>query len=150
MKTDSHGFTLIELMMALAVLSLLLVIAIPSYDHSINRARVSQAIGDIKRIEGLIERYRTQHFRLPPNLGVLNAPIPADPWGRPYVYLNIEAGVSLGQVRKDKSMVPVNSDYDLYSVGRDGETVAPFTAKRARDDIVRAGNGAYIGLAKDH
>ena len=46
-------------------------------------------------------------------------------------------------------MNPVNSDYDLYSRGPDGQTQAQFTAQKARDDIVRAADGAYVGIAQD-
>ena len=34
--------------------------------------------------------------------------------------------------------------------GYDGASVAPFTAKVSRDDIVRANNGGYIGPAADY
>ena len=47
-------------------------------------------------------------------------------------------------------MVPVNSDYDLYSMGRDGKSNAPFTAKMSRDDIVRANDGQFVGLASEY
>ena len=49
--------------------------------------------------------------------------------------------------RKDRFLVPINSTYDLYSVGKDGKTVAALTAKASKDDIVRANDGAFIGLA---
>ena len=91
-----------------------------------------------------------------------------DPWGNPYQYLRIDSsgvpgaggpggggpggggpgGGGLGQVRKDKNLVPINSDYDLYSMGRDGQSVSPLTAEPSRDDVVRASNGSYIGLAE--
>jgi len=45
--------------------------------------------------------------------------------------------------------VPVNSDFDLYSKGKDKESVAAFTAKMSHDDIVRANNGMFVGLADD-
>jgi hypothetical protein len=32
-------------------------------------------------------------------------------------------------------------------MGQDGKTSAQFTAKKARDDIVRANDGGYYGLA---
>jgi general secretion pathway protein G len=44
----------------------------------------------------------------------------------------------------------VNSDFDLYSLGRDGVTTAQFTGNEAHDDIVRANNGRYYGLAEKH
>jgi len=46
-------------------------------------------------------------------------------------------------------MVPINSDFDLYSMGKDGRSVAPLTAKDSRDDIVRANDGGYVGLASE-
>ena len=51
--------------------------------------------------------------------------------------------------RKDRFLVPINSDYDLFSMGKDGESVAPLTAKASRDDVVRASDGAFIGLASN-
>ncbi len=42
-------------------------------------------------------------------------------------------------------MVPINSDYDLYSKGPDGASQGPLTAKASRDDIIRANNGRFIG-----
>jgi general secretion pathway protein G len=46
-------------------------------------------------------------------------------------------------------VVPINSDYDLYSMGKDGESVPPLTARASRDDVIRANDGAYIGLASE-
>lgn len=43
--------------------------------------------------------------------------------------------------------MPLNSDYDLYSKGPDGASVAPLTAKASQDDILRASNGRFIGPA---
>ena len=51
--------------------------------------------------------------------------------------------------RKDHFQVPVNSDFDLYSMGRDGQSRAPFTAEASYDDIVRASDGRFIGLVTD-
>jgi len=51
--------------------------------------------------------------------------------------------------RKDHFQVPVNTDFDLYSMGKDGRSRAPFTAKASRDDIVRVNDGKYIGLASN-
>jgi general secretion pathway protein G len=55
-----------------------------------------------------------------------------------------------GKWRKDRFLVPLNSDYDLYSMGKDGCTVAPITAKASHDDILRANNGSYVGLASKY
>jgi general secretion pathway protein G len=44
-------------------------------------------------------------------------------------------------------MHPLNTDYDLCSMGPDGKTNAPLTAKASHDDIIRANDGQYIGVA---
>ena len=73
-----------------------------------------------------------------------------DPWGNAYVYLSFEGLRGLGRMRKDKNLVPVNSDFDLYSMGPDGRTALPFTAAASRDDIVRANDGGYVGKAENY
>ena len=51
--------------------------------------------------------------------------------------------------RKDRFLKPITSDYDLYSMGPDGKTKENLNAKESMDDIVRASEGAYVGLAAD-
>lgn len=46
-------------------------------------------------------------------------------------------------------MNPLNSDFDLYSMGPDGKTATPLTAKASYDDIIRAVDGKFLGLASD-
>ena len=45
--------------------------------------------------------------------------------------------------------VPLNTDYDLYSMGRDGKSKTPLTASESHDDIVRALDGEFVGLASE-
>ena len=142
------GFTLIELMLALVVVALLGAIALPSYRAQLDRSRVAQTIGEMRRLEMSIERYLTERGRLPPSLAAMGT-VPVDPWGNPYRYLPME-GASIGQVRKDHAQHPLNTDYDLYSMGADGESVGPLTARKSRDDIVRARNGAFVDLASKY
>ena len=48
------------------------------------------------------------------------------------------------------SSSPLNTDFDLYSLGPDGESALALPAAPSRDDVVRAGDGAYIGLAVNY
>ena len=48
---------------------------------------------------------------------------------------------------QDKNLNPLNSDFDLYIVGNDGETKLPLTPKVSHDDVVRALDGRFVGLA---
>ncbi len=146
----SHGFTLLDLMIALMVAALLTVIALPAYNGVMQRARVAAAIGDIGEIHIALETFLTTGTgALPASLAPIGMDTRTDPWGNLYQYLNIEAGAKRGAVRKDRNLVPINTDYDLYSMGKDGASVSPLTAKASRDDVVRAGNGSFFGLAKD-
>jgi general secretion pathway protein G len=150
-----EGFTLIELMIVVAIIGTLATIAVPSYISYKEKARIAAAIAEIRIMEKQIQNYLVDHHDYPENLADLGKRISIDPWGNPYKYLKI-AGVDhkgkgkTDKRRKDHFMVPVNSDYDLYSMGRDGESVAPFTAKKSRDDVVRANDGQFVGLASEY
>jgi len=148
----SKGFGLFDLMVTVVVVSLLAVLAIPAYDQFVSRAKVARAIGDISAISLAIETFRLHNQdRIPDSLLELNMDIPTDPWGSQYSYLNIRtAGPGKGALRKDGKLNPLNSDFDLYSSGKDGESKMPLAAKASHDDIVRANNGAYVGLGEDY
>jgi general secretion pathway protein G len=72
-----------------------------------------------------------------------------DPWGRPYIYRRA-ADSRPAELRKDGKLAPLNSDFDLYSLGPDGVSALALPAASSRDDVVRAGNGAFIGLAVNY
>jgi len=149
---DCSGFSLLELMAAVAIASLLGVVAVPLYEEQVDKAKRARAIADIKIIEVQIERFHSDNARLPGTLTDLGVLVPADPWGKAYQYLNIvdADNQGKGKLRKDKNLVPINSDYDLYSLGKDGECASPLTAQKSQDDIVRANNGGYVGLASEY
>jgi general secretion pathway protein G len=52
-----------------------------------------------------------------------------------------------GKLRRDRFINPLNTDYDLYSMGRDGESSTNLNAKSSWDDIVRIKDGLFVGLA---
>lgn len=144
----SAGFTLIEALIVVALIGTLLMIVIPPVFGHTEKMRVKQAKADILEIHVDIAGYMVDHNRPPDSLTEVRYGTRRDPWGNVYQYLrileNTDPGVN-GKRRKDHSLVPVNSDYDLYSMGPDGKSKPPFTAKASRDDIVRANNGAFIG-----
>ncbi len=146
----SKGFTLIELMIVVAIIATLAGIAMPSYLRYIQRARGTDVVREIRMIERNIELFKEFNGVFPDSLEQLGD-VPKDSWGNPYQYTKIEGGSpGKGKLRKDHNLVPVNTDYDLYSTGEDGESASPFTAKISRDDIVRANNGEFVGLVSDY
>lgn len=146
------GIQLLEILIAVAIISVLALLAIPSYSQYRDRANNANAAADISTISQTIERFYTENNHYPNSLDEVGMGGLKDPWGNPYHYLRINGANLKGKaaLRKDKNLVPVNSDYDLYSVGKDGSSVPPFTAKQSRDDIVRANNGKFVGLAADY
>lgn len=148
----SCGFSLIELMIVVAIVGIIATIAIPSYREYVERTEDELAIANITVLSGKIDAYRVVHNQLPPSLNTLSVPgdMLTDPWGSPYQFLNLSTPGSTGFARKNRNLVPINTDYDLYSMGRDGRSVSPLTATDSRDDIVRANNGAFIGKVEDY
>lgn len=140
-----------ELLLGIAILGVLMAIAIPQFRSYQERADANQAVRDMQVMQTEIEKFRTEFSGLPLQLSDAVASVPLDPWGNAYEYLNLEAGLpgTNGIRRRDKNMNPINSDYDLYSKGPDGQSQAQLVAAQARDDIVRAGNGGFFGIAED-
>lgn len=146
-----RGFSLAELLLALAILAIVASIAIPSYQGYLETGEVGRVIQEMKQIELIVENYKLDSGAYPDSLAQAGVSMD-DPWGNPYQYLPIEgaSAVAKGKQRKDHNLVPINSDFDLYSMGEDGASAPPLTAKASRDDIVRANNGAYYGYGKDY
>ena len=142
-----QGFTLIEMVIVVAILLTISAIAIPNFMAAIDQARIARATADIHTLEDEIMLYFTINSKYPDDLSQVGYGAFLDPWGNPYQYLNHTTMKGNGAARKDRFLVPLNSDYDLYSMGKDGQSLSPLTAKVSQDDIVRAGDGSYVGLA---
>ena len=150
--TVARGFTIIEALIVLAIVSVLASIALPKYQDYQERVRVNTAITDIRAINTALRLYMTDNKEPPPSLVTVGQAAKLDPWGRPYQYLNIAGAPKsvIGKARKNKNLVPINSDFDLYSLGKDGVSAGPLTAGQSRDDVVLANDGRFVGLAKDY
>lgn len=61
-KTNK-GFTLIELMITVAVIGILAAIALPSYSKYIARSKRAEARAEMLKAEGWMERYYTENNR---------------------------------------------------------------------------------------
>lgn len=156
-----HGFTLIEVMLAVAIVALLAAIAIPLYQGYIAESRISTAIKDMRQMELILDDLALEGdlAALDGNdtsvRGVylqsgqlrLDSPgaTPAghepwlDPWGRIYRYRRPATLTDGGGSLSNGGTIP--QGYDLFSQGvSDGI---------ATDDVVRGCNGAFMGLSGD-
>jgi len=138
--------TLVELVLIVAIVGVLTTLGLTTYRSYIDRLKIDQAVGDVMVMSLSVTEFKNDYNRLPVDLAEIGKSAMVDPWGHPYRYVN-HATAPNGEFRKDKNIVPINSDFDLYSKGKDGASAAPLTASTSRDDIIRANDGAFVGLA---
>lgn len=120
-KKKSEGFSLIEILVALAIVGLIAAIAVPAYMRYLAGAKVKKARIELKSIKNQIDIYQIDTNQYPTRLDdLIKAPagvegwggpyfekkqIPLDPWGNKYQYrLTPESG---------------ENPYELYSYGPD-------------------------------
>ncbi len=70
------GFTLIELMIVVAIIGILASIAIPAYQDYTIRAQVTEAFSLASELKGPIQEYRKERGRLPLNNAAAGVPDP--------------------------------------------------------------------------
>jgi general secretion pathway protein G len=148
-RNRGRGFTLVEMAMATAALGLLAAIAVPSYSRVLERQKINQCAMDLRSLALRVDQYQMQHGSIPNSLADLAPPLPKDPWGSEYEFLSF-AAAKPGKIRKDHNLHPLNSEFDLYSVGKDGSSMPALTARPSRDDVIWARDGGYVGLAADY
>jgi len=112
MNNRQSAFTLLEIMLVVAIIGVLLAAAIYKMSPTLDVAKDTRARADIQGIRTLLLSYNGSNGYYPSTDQGLNAlvprlmeSIPLDPWGTPYVYR------SPGRTNP--------SGYDLFSAGPD-------------------------------
>lgn len=154
MKTlTAAGITLVEMLVTAAIISVLMMVAVPKFMLVLHKAQVSKAVAEVRSVCDAVEEYRLHHAGALPNQmadlvpGCL-AVAPIDPWGEPYVFGRFGV-IPPGARRKDGTggvFGLINQEFDLYSKGKDGITNANIRNPECRDDIIMANDGGFIGL----
>jgi general secretion pathway protein G len=125
-RAQQHGFTLLELLVVLAILGLLIGLVAPAALRQLESSKEKIAHQSIERIANVLDIYKldvgvyptTEQglqalIERPSGVTRWNGPylkgaaVPEDPWGRPFVYHNPSQRAG--------------HDYDLYSLGRTGQ-----------------------------
>jgi len=140
------GFTLVELVAVVGIIGSLVALGIPASQEAVQRARVARAIVDLRNISKIIDLQDS----LPDNLANFG-PLRRDPWGNLYQYNKFPPFKKVPKgARRDRFLVPINTTHDLYSLGRDGASSPALTAGPSRDDVIRANDGGFYGLASKY
>lgn len=147
-----RGMTAVEISLALIILAVAAAIMVPAYQTYREGSLISAAIADIRLIGAAIDNYKIRTGDFPENLGDVGYGTRRDPYGNIYEYVPLTGTYAdkKAKARKDKNLHPLNTDYDLYSRGFDGKTNIPLTAGASHDDILRANDGEFVGLATNY
>ncbi len=143
------GMTLLEVIIVTSIIGILAAIGYIAYQEFHYKGQISQAIADIAKVDAKLHIYYAENVSFPPTLAEIGENNRLDPWGNPYEYWRI-TGDPNQKVRKDRNLHPINTDFDLYSRGRDRNTNLALTANVSQDDIIRANNGRFINLASKY
>ena len=150
-KWHRVAFTLIELLIVLAIIATLMGVGMPLYQNQLERAKTMVSISDVRTMQERIKDFLFENRRLPDILTEVPGAKRIDPWGNPYEYLRIEGNRDVAKFkwRKDRFLVPINTDYDLYSMGKDGDSHQKLKNEESWDDILRANDGTFVGLVSE-
>ena len=148
-ELHKKGFTILELLVVTVIIGTLSTLAAPPLQRARDMAQVGRAIAEIRIISSELAIYMEINFEPPVSLAAIDRAALLDPWGNPYMYVPLAGSKGKGGARKNKFEVPLNTDFDLGSAGPDGKSKPPLTAADSQDDILRAWNGGFIGLASD-
>lgn len=149
------GFTVVEVVITVCIVGIVSAIAIPNYLRYTEKSKETTAISDINAIAFKLKAIMVEDpSALPADLSAFQSVLALsllDPWGNPYRYVRFYGHPeNLNAMRKDHNLHPINTDFDLYSMGPDGQSVTPLTGGPSRDDIIRANDGAFIGKASTY
>jgi len=146
------GFTFLELLIVMAIISVLATIGFFKYTAFIDQTKETKAIADLKEIARFIDEYKERTGEYPETLLDLERGEFKDPWGNPYQYVNIaedeKKGKDQQKARQDRHQKPINTYFDLWSNGADGDYAKQITGAKSRDDIIYAWDGNFVGLGK--
>ena len=137
-----------ELAIAVAILGVLGALTLTQYLAYIDRVRVARAVIEMKDISAQLDPIAFDGGALPNALADIGHRRAQGSLGSAVSVPPIQGiAASAARSRKDQFLVPLNSDYDLYSRGKDGDLQPSITNAVSLDDVIRANDGAFLGLA---
>jgi type IV pilus assembly protein PilE len=102
MKQRQNGFTLIELMIVVAIIGIIAAIALPSYTQYVEKARAADAKSALLSLASAMERFYTENM----------------------TYVNAEIGSDAGDIFPDEA--PLDGSAKFYTLVIDSQTATAF------------------------
>jgi general secretion pathway protein G len=119
-----EGFTLVELLVVLAILGMLAGIAVPQLMKSLERAKVDTAKVQVDKLGSILDLYRLEVGQYPGEQdglqSLVSAPTAAERWNGPYLK-NADSLVDPWGAPYRYRFPGNHGEYDLYSLGADGK-----------------------------
>jgi len=149
-----HGFTLVELIVVLAIVTALVTMGFPVVYEFRDKSRTSRAAVEIRGLEKDIISFASEKGKYPDPSDVAAADsthnpilVPLrnlqDPWGNNYQYAHPNTRTYYGD--------QINNDFDLWSWGKlKGAADNSINDPDSLDDIVRAKDGSFDELAEKY
>jgi type IV pilus assembly protein PilA len=148
-KLTKRGFTLIELMIVVAILGILAAVAIPAFLNYMRKAKTSEATLNIDRVfEGGITYFEAEHVRRGTTATILQHCLPVDatwspdaaPGAQKYDAEGTDATFATNDTWKDLDFAMGDNFYYAYEFDNVGGT---------SDPITEAGPGYYAAARGD-
>lgn len=140
---NNRGFTLVELIVVSLLIGILTLLALPVFTEVKLMTKNARAMTELREIEKVIIAYAIDRGgSFPDNLTLVQLDGARDPWGNPYYY-------SPTCTRLDGVLL-INGDFELYSKGPNGQSQESLEDPLSADDIIRAGDGGFIGTVDDY
>ena len=134
MKRIQQGFTLIELMIVVAIIGILAAIALPAYQDYIARSKMSEVMAALSAAKTSVSEFASSQGRLPADANEAGIGL-----GSNAKYLNALSYTLAGTTAKlEATIANVNSTRDTKLLALDGQFVAA-------DNTVQWGCGTNAG-----
>ena len=128
-----RGFTLIELMIVVAVMAVIALIAVPNYTDTLRKSRRADAMAGLNRLQQLQERYRGQH----PEYAAAIASMPSSSTTSPEGHYDLSVDAAETTTTK----------YKMAATARAGSP--QFADTKCRSLIVKMENGVITTSSKN-
>ncbi|MEM6794590.1 MAG: type II secretion system protein GspG [Acidobacteriota bacterium] len=135
---NSRGFNLLELVIAVTIISLILLVVVPNVLDALDRGKRSSTQADMHALAKALERYAADHRGYPEAVSVgdlqgvvvpqyLKSLPSRDGWGHPLIYEVRDRGAG----------------YSLSSPGKDGVFNSPSEGEKFNADLIIV-DGAFV------